>query len=111
MDENVAKALKLFTEEVARREAGRYQGAVLFGSQARGDQHPGSDVDVAVILSGPAGDFLETALEFSDVTYDILLDTGIRIQVVPLWEEQLAEPRRHNNPRLVENIKRDGIRL
>ena len=38
------------------------QSAMLFGSQARGNAHVGSDTDVAVLLQGKPGDFVATKL-------------------------------------------------
>jgi antitoxin ChpS len=87
------------------------QGAVLFGSQARGSARLGSDTDVAVLLQGPIGDFVATKLALDDVAYDVLLDSGIRIQPLPIWEAEWEHPERYNNPRLLENIAREGMRL
>lgn len=86
-------------------------GAFLFGSRARGAHRPDSDADVAVVLQGPPGRFVATKLALADLAYDVLLDTGIRIQPFPIWEEEWANPAAYPNPRLLENIGREGIRL
>lgn len=87
------------------------RGALLFGSQARGMAHVGSDTDVAVLLTGPGGDFIATKLALDDVAYDVLLDSGVRIQPLPIWEDEWAHPAQYRNPRLLENIAREGIAL
>lgn len=110
--EVVGQAMRRFTAEISRREGNRYAGAVLFGSRARGQARDDSDVDVAVILKGSSdGAFLRTKLAMADVAYDVLLDTGVYIQPLPLWEDEWRQPERHPNPRLVENIRREGIPL
>ncbi|HEX5393789.1 MAG TPA: nucleotidyltransferase domain-containing protein [Rhodocyclaceae bacterium] len=92
---------------------GRYDmaGAILFGSRARKDHHPDSDADVAVLLHGSPGKFVATKLDMADVAYDVLLETGIRIQALPIWEEEWNHPEQYSNPRLLENIEREGVRL
>ena len=87
------------------------RGALLFGSQARGDAHVGSDTDVAILLSGDSGDFVATKLALDDVAYDVLLMSGIRIQSLPIWERKWAHPENHVNPRLLQNIAREGFNL
>lgn len=87
------------------------QGAMLFGSQARGSAHAGSDTDVAVLLQGEPGDFVATKLALDDVAYDVLLDSGIRIQPLPIWEPEWAQPQQYSNPRLLENIAHEGLAL
>jgi antitoxin ChpS len=87
------------------------RSAMLFGSQARGGAHAGSDTDVAVLLQGKPGDFVATKLALDDVAYDVLLDSGIRIQPLPIWEGEWEHPERYSNPRLLENIAREGFAL
>ncbi|MDP2368905.1 nucleotidyltransferase domain-containing protein [Rhodoferax sp.] len=105
----VLSAARDFARRVAL--AWPLQGAMLFGSQARGSAHVGSDTDVAVLLFGTPGDFVATKLALDDVAYDVLLDSGIRIQPLPIWEGEWAHPERHSNPRLLENIAREGLVL
>jgi antitoxin ChpS len=84
---------------------------ILFGSRARGDYHDESDADVAVILSGQPGDFLETKLSMADLAFDALLETGVLIQALPVWESEWANPKDYSNPELLENIALEGIIL
>ncbi len=105
----VLSAARDFANRVAA--AWPVQGAMLFGSQARGNAHAGSDADVAVLLRGDPGDFVATKLALDDVAYDVLLDSGIRIQPLPIWEPEWAHPQRYSNPRLLENIAREGLTL
>jgi hypothetical protein len=66
---------------------------------------------VAVLLAGLSGDFVATKLALDDVAYEVLLDCGIRIQPLPIWEGEWAHPERYSNPRLLENIAREGFAL
>lgn len=84
---------------------------ILFGGRARGEFHTHGDADLAVLLSGPPGEFLAVKLAMADIAYDVLLETRIRIQPFPIWEEQWEHPQTYSHPRLLENITREGIRL
>jgi predicted nucleotidyltransferase len=85
--------------------------AILFGSRARGHFGPYIDADIAILLHGHPHRVLATKLAMADIAYDVLLETGIRIQPLPIWEEEWERPESYPNPRLLQNINRDGIRL
>lgn len=101
------------THAFAVRVAKAYptQESILFGSRARGTAHEESDADVAVILKGQPGNFIKTKMAMNDIAYDILLDTGIRIQPLPVWEGEWAHPELYSNPHLLHNIAVEGISL
>ena len=109
IDTETLKATQAFMVAVANRYD--LAGAILFGSRARRSHRPDSDADVAVLLHGQPGQFMATKLDMDDLAYDVLLDTGIRIQPLPIWEEEWDHPEAYSNPRLLYNIERDGIRL
>ena len=88
-----------------------FVSAILFGSYARKEAHPGSDVDVAVIPEGKTGEFVKTKFAMNDVAYAVLLDTGIRIQSFPVWQSEWDNPDAYSNPLLIRNIAKDGVRL
>ena len=101
------------TPEFAARIASVYPSrqTILFGSRARGTARDESDTDVAVVLDGKVGDFVSTKMAMNDIADDILLSTGIRIQLLPVWESEWAEPEHYSNLYLLQNIAREGITL
>lgn len=109
IDPDTEGAVRAFIAKVA--ECHDFVGAILFGSRARHTNRPDSDADVAVILRGHPGKFVATKLELADIAYDTLLETGIRIQPLPIWEDEWAHPATYANPLLLRNIEREGVRL
>jgi predicted nucleotidyltransferase len=99
--------------EFVRRVSARYsvRAAILFGSRARGTHRSDSDVDIAVLLRGPRGKLMDTSLGMADIAFEVLLETDVYIQPLPIWEDEWEHPERHSNPRLLENIQREGLPL
>ncbi|MEZ4595172.1 MAG: nucleotidyltransferase domain-containing protein [Chloroflexota bacterium] len=77
---------------------------VLYGSQARGDALPGSDVDVLVVLAGSVDPATEID-RVSPITAVLSLEHDIVISCVYISEERYVE---ENSPLLL-NIRREGI--
>lgn len=109
LDADTERAARLFLQKIA----GQYDmvGAILFGSRARRTHQADSDADVAVLLRGEHMRFLTTKLAMADIAYDVLLETGIRVQPLPVWEDEWLHPEKYFNPRLLANIAKDGVRL
>jgi predicted nucleotidyltransferase len=110
-------ALDADTERAARafmqRIEGRYsvREGILYGSRARQTHSPDSDADIAVVLNGEGGNRWEVVRDLSGIAFDIMLETGIRVQALPLWESDLKRPEQFSNPALIANIQREGLRL
>jgi predicted nucleotidyltransferase len=112
LDADAEPALLAARDFVARASTRRpVKAAILFGSRARGTHRSDSDVDIAVLLRGPRGKVIDTSLDLADIAFDVLLDTGIYIQPIPIWESEWEHPETHPNPRLLENIRREGLPL
>jgi uncharacterized protein len=109
LDHATETATRAFLAEVSRQCD--VAGAVVFGSRARGDARPDSDADVVVLLRGTPGRRIAELMKMSDVAFDVLLETGIRVQPLPLWESEWEHPETFSNPALIENIRREGVRL
>ncbi len=106
---NIRESVLLFTEKA--RHDYDVERLILFGSRARGDHTPDSDVDVAVILRGKPGDYVDTRLKLAGLAYDVLLETGARIQAHPVWVSEWSAPESYSNPQLLKNIAEDGNTL
>ena len=104
LDPATAEAMRAFEDKVSA-------GLILFGSRARNTHRTDSDADVVVLLRGSPGKFIATKLAMDDLAYDVLLDTGIRIQPLPVWESEWNQPENYSNPWLLKNIANEGICL
>jgi predicted nucleotidyltransferase len=112
IDPATAKTVAAFLARVSN--VFNVQQAILFGSRARGAFESDSDADVAVLLaghSGKSGKFMDAKLAMADLAFDVLLDTGIRIEPLPVWEDEWAQPQSYRNSQLLRNIERDGVLL
>jgi uncharacterized protein len=102
----VQLALKELQEYLAKVYGERLRGVYLYGSYARGDFRPDSDVDVLVVLAGVTNPSREID-RIGDGVADICLDHNVLIATFPVSEEWLMKRR---SP-LFENVRREGIPL
>jgi antitoxin ChpS len=108
-DPIVNDALCELDQRLRRRFGHKYVRLILFGSRARGDNAPDSDVDVAVVLRGPIENRWSVKRRIIEDTYPLLLATGLYIQPWPVSEGELKRPDRSPIPGLLRNILREGI--
>ena len=47
----------------------------------------------------------------AEIAFDVMLDTGVLVDPLPLWENEWIRPERFGNPALIETIKREGLRV
>jgi hypothetical protein len=45
------------------------------------------------------------------IAFGALMETGVLVEALPLWAEELKRPETFSNPALILNIQRDGLRL
>ncbi len=109
MDTKTEQTTQVFLQRVARRYD--VAGAFLFGSRARGDFQPDSDIDIAILLHGARRSRVDVALEMADIAFDVMMETGILVEALPFWEDEWEHPERFSNPALIENIRHEGVRL
>lgn len=109
LDPETRQATALFMARVAGRFDVRQ--ALLFGSRARRSHRPDSDADVAVILRGPPQRFLAAKRAMADIAFDVLLETGVKVQPLPVWDDEWQHPESYSNPALLRNIAAEGVNL
>ena len=78
---------------------------ILYGSYARGEQTPDSDIDVAVLLKD--GITEEMHDEMIELVVDLELDLGITVSVVPVEYDNYLKWKRLLP--FYKNIDREGI--
>jgi predicted nucleotidyltransferase len=107
-DPDTERAVRAF---LARLPAGfPLERAILYGSRARGDYSPDSDADVALILSERADDW-QTLWMLGGLAFDVLLETGILVQPIPISSEDWIHPERFPRPGFLRAVTREGILL
>jgi predicted nucleotidyltransferase len=101
---NIKPAVAKFKARIRRLYGKRLKKLVLYGSWARGEASEGSDVDLAVVLSGDvdAGRELDLML---DILSEINLEHGLLLAVYPVSEMDF---RSLKSP-LLMNIRREGV--
>ena len=76
---------------------------ILFGSVARGDDRPDSDIDILVIT---AGEDFRLREYLTGLVFDLLMQTGERLSVKVLSRADVAAHRQYH---FVRYVLRDGV--
>jgi predicted nucleotidyltransferase len=84
----------------------RLEAVYLYGSQARGDARPDSDVDVLIVIRGDFN-YFEMIERTSYLTADLSLQNDVVISSVFVSSEDFAIRR---TPLLL-NVRKEGIRV
>lgn len=85
----------------------KVEKAIVFGSRARGDNRPDSDADLALVFEhGNEWSIVEL---LGGLSFDVLMDTGILIQPVPISTFDWAHPEGFPRPGFLRNVAREGI--
>ncbi|HLT47512.1 MAG TPA: nucleotidyltransferase domain-containing protein [Rubricoccaceae bacterium] len=100
--------IQLLLDGLRRRLNGLYGDRlvrlVLYGSHARGDARPGSDVDVALVLRGPV-DAADEIDRTAAVVADVVLDHGHFVSVYPISEEDYEAASRA----IIRAVRAEGV--
>lgn len=99
------RAVDLFLGKVREVFPDQEVTGVLFGSRARGEGRPDSDLDVLVVVTA---DDLPIRRRIVDVAYEVFLQTDVLISPLVLSREGLATLKRIGR-RLAKDIERDGV--
>ena len=97
--------LARFRAALAEIYGDRLERVVLFGSRARGEAHPDSDYDIAVLLRDLTDRWREVR-RLAALETDILAETGAFIHAMPYR----AGSYRERTP-LMHEIRREGVDL
>lgn len=107
LNEREEGALRDFLAKVAQRFGGNYLYSLMFGSKARGDARPGSDIDVAVVMR--TVDF-DARRAIYALAYDELLENEVDISPV-IFSRDVFERQKAAHFPLLREIERDMVAL
>ncbi len=106
--EALARLLTEYRRRLVARLGDRLVELRLFGSHARGEARPDSDVDVAVVLDEVRG--IEERVLPMELAGDFLVEHGLVLTPIVLSVAELELLRRREDL-LAENLDREGIVL
>ena len=104
MTQHIQNILSEFKSRLSELYGDRLDRVILYGSQARGDAQPDSDIDVLVVLKGTVNPWQEI-LHSENVTADVSRRHGAVISTVFVSE---SEFHRQGEPLLV-TVHKEGI--
>jgi predicted nucleotidyltransferase len=93
-------------QTLAEHYGKRLGGVILYGSRARGQASPASDIDLLVLLSPPFDYFVELR-QLVDVLYPVQLEAEQLISAKPVSVQDFEL----GSVSLYRNAKREGIAL
>ncbi len=98
-------ALKQFKADLEQSLSSQLIELKLFGSKARGDDRPDSDLDVLVIVATDDWHICDTVY---DIATDILLQTDLCISPKIISKDKFNQLRKENTS-FICNVSRDAI--
>lgn len=105
LDPQTEKAVRTFLARIPPEL--NVEKAIVFGSRARGDNRPDSDADLALVFErGNEWPLIEL---LGGLSFDVLMDTGILIQPVPISTFDWAHPEEFPRPGFLRNVAKEGI--
>jgi predicted nucleotidyltransferase len=106
---NRRRALQRFVTRLRETLPRNIQEVRLFGSEARGEATPESDIDVLVVVQ-PDNERVRLEDRIIDIAFDVNLEFGVYISPRVLTTQMLNDPVRRETP-FLKNVAREGIAL
>jgi len=103
MSDNIRKLLGELKDELVRMYGERLKGVYLYGSYARGENQPGSDVDVMIVLASYQryGDEIKRT---SELNARLSLDYNLSVSRLFMTEDRW----KNDNSPLLRNVRAQG---
>jgi len=104
MPSNVQKVLKKLKKELLHIYGEQLDSIILYGSRARGDERPDSDIDILIILKDDFN-YSKMLRLSSDLAASLSLENDVVISRAFVSKEQFEQ---RQTPFLM-NVRREGI--
>lgn len=103
------KLMEKYVEEIRKIYGFHLRKVILYGSYARGDFHPDSDIDIMILLDITDLDLKEYGTKLSYMTFDFNLDHDLDIKPIAKNEEHFKKWL--DNYPFYANVNREGVVL
>ena len=103
------KLMEKYVEEIRKIYGSHLRKVILYGSYARGDFHPDSDIDIMILLDITDLDLKEYNIKLSYMTFDFNLDHDLDIKPIAKNEEHFKKWL--DNYPFYANVNREGVVL
>ena len=102
----IHKLMKELKEGLVRIYGDRLKAVYLYGSYARGDYRPGSDVDVMILLKDYKNYWKEQS-KISQLASDVSLEYDVTVSCI--FIKQIQWETANNERPLIYNIHKEGV--
>ncbi|MCL1492950.1 MAG: nucleotidyltransferase domain-containing protein [Pseudanabaena sp. Salubria-1] len=103
---NIKPILNELKQELQKMYGDRLVKLILFGSHARGEANPDSDIDLLAVLKSPVSQVQEISY-MSDLRVKMILEHDELVSIIPITEEDFSK----RNVAFLRNIRKEGIEL
>ena len=108
LEQSEKHALELLADGLRQHFGTALWRMSLFGSRARGDDHPSSDIDVLVVLREPVAK--NARARVSEAVYAVLETCGVYISTVVVSDREFERPTGQLRW-LMSFVQEDGVTL
>ena len=103
------KLMEKYVEEIRKIYGSHLKKVILYGSYARGDFGPDSDIDIMILLDITDVDLKKYSMELSYMTFDFNLDNNLDIKPIAKNEEHFKKWL--DNYSFYANVNKEGVIL
>src|SRR6266498_3780773 len=106
MSSNIGKILKKLKKELMQIYGDQIHSILLYGSRARGDERPDSDIDILIVLKNEFN-YSEMLRLSSDLAASLSLENDVVISRAFVTEKQFE----HRQTPFLMNVRREAVQV
>lgn len=109
MSQNLDEILKRYVDDVHNIYGEQLKAVILYGSYARGDFGPDSDIDIMILVDLSDDEIRSKGHTLSDITFDYNFDN--ELEIMPIVKNQEHFYKWIRAYPFYNNIKNEGVEL
>ncbi len=109
MPQILTEILKKYVDDVHKIYGDKLRTIILYGSYARGDSRPDSDIDIMILVDLSDDEIRSRGHMLSDLTFEYNFDNDL--EIMPIVKNQDHFNRWLRAYPFYNNVKREGVEL